>query len=209
MATSRVATADDHLVPAPHPGVWHESILFLLTLTAAMPLLASLLSEDAAGHPLAVFAPLLESRLYRQLTGALGFGLIAFQASLSARRRLGAARRGLWRRWEGWHRHAGVPLLLVALAHTGGRSGYNLNRWLLLCLLVMVLLTQASHVLKAHLWSRARPEAHPRQADLRRNQAANSDEGWLHQAGLQAHVMLAAALAVLLLFHVWSVYYFG
>jgi hypothetical protein len=207
MALSRVAIAHDHVVPA-HPGVWHESILCLLTLAAAMPLLASLVNGDAAGLPLAALAPLLESRLYRQLTGGLGFALIVFQASLSGRRRLGVARGQLWRRWAGWHRHAGVPLVLVALAHTGGRPGQNLNRWLLLCLLGMVLLTQASHVLKAHLWSRARAEAQPHAADLKRNEAANSDQGWLHQAGLQTHVMLATALAVLLLIHVWSVYYF-
>jgi hypothetical protein len=204
--SSRVATASDHVAPVPHPGVWHESILFLLTLAAGMPLLASLLN-DAAGA-LGAFAPLLESRLYRQLTGALGLGLIAFQGSLASRRRLGGGHPALWRRWAGWHRHAGVPLLVVALAHTGGRAGHNLNRWLLACLLGMVLLTQVSHVLKAHLWSRGRADAHPHPADLRWNEAANTDEGWLHQAGLQTHVMLATALAVLLLVHVWTVYYF-
>jgi hypothetical protein len=208
MATSRIATVDHGAVSMPHPGVGHEAILFVLTLAAAMPLLASALGEDQASRPLAVFAPLLESRLYRQLSGGLGLGLIVFQASLASRRRLAAARPGMWRRWEGWHRHAGVPLLLVALAHTGGRAGLNLNRLLLLCLLGMVLLTQASHVMKAYLWSRAHHAERPRAADLQRDEAANSAEGWLHQAGLQTHVMLATALAILLLAHVWSVYYF-
>jgi hypothetical protein len=208
MASSRVATAQDHAVPAAHPGVRHEAILFLLTLAAAMPLLASLRSADAAGGALGTFAPLLESRLYRQLTGGLGLGLIVVQGALSGRRRLRAGHERLWRRWEGWHRHAGVPLLVVALAHTGGRAGHNLNQWLLACLVGMVLLTQASHVLKEYLWSRTRPEAHPRPADLHRNEAANTDDGWLHQAGLQMHVMLAVALVILLLAHVWSVYYY-
>jgi hypothetical protein len=205
MASSRFATADAHVLEAPHPRIRHELIMLALGLAAAMPLLASLLREERA---LQAFAPLLESHLYRQLTGGLGMGLIVFQAALAGRRRLARAHPGLWRRWEGWHRHAGVPLLLVALAHTGGRSGHNLNRALLLCLVGMVLLTQASHVMKAHLWWRAHHAAAPRAADRRRDAAANTDDGWLHQAGLQTHVMLAVALAVLLLAHVWTVYYF-
>jgi hypothetical protein len=206
--SSRAASVHDRLEAAGHPGVLHELVMLLLTLAAAMPLLVSLTLPQPAPATLAPFASLLESRLYRQLTGALGLGLIAFQVALSSRRRWRARHRALERRWAGWHRHAAVPLLMVVLAHTGGGAGYNLNRALLACLVGMVLLTQASHVFKAQVWERAQPERDPGRSHLERNQAANADDGWLHQAGLQTHVMLACAVVVLLLAHVVTVYYF-
>lgn len=205
---SRAATVDDSLESAGHAGVLHELVMLVLTLAAAMPLLASLTGTDPGVGVLASFAPLLESRLYRQLTGGLGLAVIAFQVSLASRRRWRARHGALERRWAGWHRHAGVPLLMVVLAHTGGGAGYNLNRALLACLVGMVLLTQASHVFKAHVWARAQPEREPGSLEVRRNQETNADDGWLHQAGLQTHVVLACAVVVLLLAHVLTVYYY-
>jgi hypothetical protein len=206
-----MATASRELTPAapvavPHARVLREAILLTFMLAAAVPF--AMRVADVRFAPLASLAAFGDQRLFRLLTGGAGLALIGCQFMLPLLRRFGR-RYPRARSWVGQlHTLNGAPLLLVVLAHTGGRPGRGALAWLLTALTAMLLTAQAGHVLKAHLWWRAQPESHPSARDLERNAAANGVDGWVHQSGLQLHVSLAVLVLVLTAFHVLSVLYY-
>jgi hypothetical protein len=156
--------------------------------------------------PLATLAALADSRLFRLATGSAGLALIAGQLLLPALRRWGGAHPRLLSRLQEVHALNGAPLLLIVLAHTGGRPGRGALSWLLLALVGMLLVAQGGHLAKAVFWWRAQSDPSP--AAIHRNEIANTADGWVHQSGLQLHVSLAVLVLVLLFFHVLSVLYF-
>jgi hypothetical protein len=205
-----MATASRNLpaVPAglaPHPHVLREAILLAFMGASALPF--ALQAGGVTFAPLATLAALGEARFFKLATGGLGLALIAGQLVLPALRRWGggAHPRALARLRE-IHALNGAPLLLIVLAHTGGRPGRGALTWLLLALVGMLLVAQSGHVAKAVFWWRAQSDPSP--AALHRNEIANTAEGWVHQSGLQLHVSLAVLVLVLLFFHVLSVLYF-
>jgi len=207
-----MATASRNLAPsapvalAPHPHVLREAMLLTFMVAGVMPF--ALQAGGVSFGPLQTLAALGEIRLFRILTGGAGLALIACQLLLPALRRWGRTHPRALARLQDVHTLNGAPLLLIVLAHTGGRLGRGLLSGLLLALVGMLLCAQGGHVAKALLWSRAQPESSPSPRDLHRNEAANTAGGWVHQSGLQLHVCLAALVLVLLFFHVLAVLYF-
>lgn len=190
----------------PHPHVVREAIL--LVAMGALVLPFALRLAGVADGLLASLAALSDQRTFRLWSGGVGGALIAAQLLMPALRRFGPRHPRVMARLRDLHTLGGAPLLLVVLAHTGGRAGRGALTGLLLALTAMLLTAQAGHVLKAHLWWRAQPEASPAPRDLLRNQVANGADGWLHQSGLQLHVCLAVIVLVLVVFHALSVFYF-
>jgi len=177
--------------------------LTLVTLALALPFAAS-----ALGHPLAF--PWLggDPDAHRRTTGFVGLGLIGVQLLMGLRGRM--ARRPLSRfvgRWRSAHSLIGMVVLLAALIHTGGSSGNHLNRALVLTLVVLVVIAQTGHLMKAIVWTRAMGGDGP-EAFARMQRETNTDEGIVHLAGAQIHTFFSALVGTLLLFHVLGAYFF-
>jgi hypothetical protein len=96
--------------------------------------------------------------------------------------------------------------LLVVAIHTGGRSGSNANALLWACLCAMLALAQCGHVFKAWVRLRALSVATPAATTL--DEVSNTAGGWVHLAGYHTHVVLAVVLTLLIVLHVFCVYYF-
>jgi hypothetical protein len=205
-----MATASRDLPGVPaglgaHPHAPREAILLAFMAASALPF--ALHSAGLGFGPLGTLAALAELRAFKVTTGCVGSALIAAQLLLPAMRRWGGpARPRALSRLQEVHALNGAPLLLVVLAHTGGRSGRGASSWLLGALVGMLLVAQCGHVAKAVFWSRAQSD--PTAADLHRNEIANTADGWVHQSGLQLHVGLAVLVLVLLVFHVLAFLYF-
>lgn len=189
---------------APHPHVLREAILLAFMGGSVLPF--ALHAVGVSAGPLATLAALGEARLFKLVTGSLGLALIAGQLLLPALRRFGSAHPRVLARLQEVHALNGAPLLLIVLAHTGGRVGRGALSWLLMALVGMLLVAQGGHVAKAVFWWRAQTDPTP--AAVHRNEIANTADGWVHQSGLQLHVSLAILVLVLLFFHVLSVLYF-
>jgi hypothetical protein len=189
----------------PHPHVLREALLLALMAASVLPF--ALHAGGLLLGPLGALAALAEVRVFKVATGCVGAALIAGQLLLPALRRWGGRvpPRTL-ARLQDIHALNGAPLLLVVLAHTGGRPGSGASSWLLAALAGMLLVAQAGHVAKAVFWWRAQSE--PTDAALHRNAIANTADGWVHQSGLQLHVGLAVLVLVLLAFHVLAFFYF-
>jgi len=196
--------AADRVVPSSR---WNSDLRLELGTLMLMVLLAMPLLLSPWRGQISILEGLLQSHRYREISGFVALGLIAFQMLLALRKRT-ALRLPL--RLDGLrrvHKLFGVPLLIVIVMHTGGRVGQNLNRWLLSSLVGMIFIAQTSHVMKAYLAERAADPAAV-VAIRRMNQLTNSGDGWVHQAGLQLHIALAVTTVALLGFHVLSVYFF-
>src|SRR4029450_17208 len=191
---------------APHPHVVREAILLVAMGMLALPFVLRV--AGVADGLQASLATLSDNRTFRLASGSLGAAFIAAQLLMPALRRFGRRNPRVLARLRDVHTLNGAPLLLVVLAHTGGRPGRGALTALLLALTAMLLTAQAGPGLKARLWWRAQPEASPGPRDLMRNQVANGADGWLHQSGLQLHVCLAVTVLVLVVFHAVSVLYF-
>ena len=207
-----MASASRNLAPAtpsasaPHPRVVREAILLAFMGASVLPF--ALGAGGVSLGPLATLAALGEARLFKMLTGGAGLALIGCQLLLPALRRWPRTHPRTLARLQEVHTLNGAPLLLIVLAHTGGRPGRGLLTWLLMALVGMLLVAQGGHVAKALVSSRAQLESGPSPNDLRRNEAANTPGGWVHQSGLQLHVSLAVLVLVFLFFHVLAVLYF-
>ena len=205
-----MATASRDLPGVPvglgaHPHVPREAILLAFMGASALPF--ALHAGGLSYGPLGTLAALGELRVFKLATGCIGLALIAAQLLLPVMRRWGgAARPRALARLQEVHALNGAPLLLVVLAHTGGRPGRGASSWLLMALVGMLLVAQTGHVAKAIFWWRAQSD--PTAAALRRNEIANTADGWVHQSGLQLHVSLAVLVLVLLVFHVLAFFYF-
>ncbi|HEV8629644.1 MAG TPA: hypothetical protein VGV61_04945 [Thermoanaerobaculia bacterium] len=175
--------------------------LLLLTAVLVAPTVLG-----AAGHEQAWLLPATKSRLFRDITGFAGLAVIAAQLSLIARRRLRRLTAPARQRWLQVHKVTGPLLLLVVVVHTGGRTGSNSNALLWASMCTMLVLAQSGHVFKAYVRLRALSLA--TSAAMSLDEAANADDGWVHLAGYQLHVVLAVAVTLLLCAHVFSVYFF-
>jgi cytochrome b561 len=196
-----------HPVPAglvAHPHVLREAALLGFMCASVLPF--ALHAAGVSVGPLATLAALSEMRVFRLVTGSVGMALVAGQLVLPALRRWGHAHPRVLARLQEMHALNGAPLLLIVLAHTGGRLGRGVLTWLLMALVGMLLVAQGGHLAKALFWWRAQSDPSP--AAAHRNEIANTPDGWVHQSGLQLHVSLAILVLVLLFFHVLSVLYF-
>jgi len=195
------AVHDAHELVGWEARVPFQVACFLAVCACTLPLLAGLgLELQPPLHRLQVW---FESRVGREATGFVGLGIIAFQVSLGVMRRMfgrGSATHALWR---ALHQLLPIGLLLIALLHTQGHLGSNLNRWLVGVLLAQIYLVQAGHVAKALLAN------HGGSLWLSRlDRAANDASGVVHRVGLRLHVLLAVTVVILLAVHVLAAYYF-
>ena len=180
--------------------VWFQLLCLVGVTVCSAPLLAGELGVPLR-LPLRRLADWLATREARETTGFVSGGIILFQASLSVNKRLLGGH--VVHVWRTAHQVLPIGLLFMALLHTRGDAGVNLNRWLITVLLLQIYLVQAGHVAKAFLAEHA---SHPLLGRL--NRAANGGDGLLHRVGLRLHVLLAVTVVILLGAHVFSVYYF-
>lgn len=129
--------------------------------------------------------------LFKQVSGFALVGFVALTIGLSLRKRLNLKMLGRFDVWRIVHTLAGVVTLLVLVAHSGFRIGYNLNFLLMTCFIGVVLAGTVFGGVVA-FEHRARPA-------LARN--LKSFFGW-------AHILLFWPLPVLLIFHVLKTYYY-
>lgn len=202
------------VAPAPaRPTKWEHNwrgqlLVFLLLTAVAAPLLRGLV-DPAAVDPLPALGGLTATPLRRQATGFAGLFVILFQMAHALRRGRGRHPVGAQARWSTAHKLAALVLVPLIFLHTGGRPGVGANRLLLAALLALVLVAQAGHVMKALAHDRVHAEGRCPTGPMRRFEyQANADDGLVHSAGHRVHVVLATAAGVLLLFHVFCVYYF-
>jgi hypothetical protein len=206
-ARSRARTRRPEPIPHAHELVgWEAGVGIQLACLIAfslcsLPLLASEIGLALPRWPL--LDAWLGTRNARITTGLLASGIVLFQLSLSARRRLVLGRSIAVHSWRTAHQLAPFGLVVLVLLHTRGRSGVNLNRWLVSVFLIQALLVLGGHVMKAFV---ARYGSRGALAKL--NHSANTAEGLIHRAGVRLHVLFAVSFVVLLLVHVLSVYYF-
>lgn len=211
---------------------WENKFSIQLTLLSfgvmiALPLSLSLIGQNLSsnvGLPKSWF----ENHLFREITGYIGLALALLQNALSIRKRLEWNFPGpSFPAWRGFHILAGVAFLLVAVVHTGGRWGWNLNGWLQAVFVLTVFIGLTGKVWESRLLQRALPVANSRPVrDLpllgkavkppmppagnpgARAAQLRSKVNRARKLWLGAHVILTAAFMVLLGFHIFSVYYF-
>ena len=212
---------------------WENKFSIQLTLLSfgvmiALPLSLSLIGQNLSsnvGLPKSWF----ENHLFREITGYIGLGLALLQNALSIRKRLEWNFPGpSFPAWRGFHILAGVAFLLVAVVHTGGRWGWNLNGWLQAVFVLTVFIGLTGKVWESRLLQRALPVANscpvrdllpllgkavkppmpPAGNPGARAAQLRSKVNRARKLWLGAHVILTAAFMVLLGFHIFSVYYF-
>lgn len=212
---------------------WENKFSIQLTLLSfgvmiALPLSLSLIGQNLSsnvGLPKSWF----ENHLFREITGYIGLALALLQNALSIRKRLEWNFPGpSFPAWRGFHILAGVAFLLVAVVHTGGRWGWNLNGWLQAVFVLTVFIGLTGKVWESRLLQRALPVANscpvrdllpllgkavkppmpPAGNPGARAAQLRSKVNRARKLWLGAHVILTAAFMVLLGFHIFSVYYF-
>jgi hypothetical protein len=196
------------------PSSVTESLLLSITVLAATPFFASLVTDPARRQPLVLLAPWANIHLFRMVTGYTALGVIVFQVLIAARLRTRLP--GSLSGWKSLHKRCALPLLLIVLVHTGGRWGTQLNGWLLASLVGMILVAQTGHIAKALVAEKAEAiRALGRAANANEvkrttwmNDQANGENGVVHRTGLLLHVAFAATVTTLLGFHVFGVYFF-
>ena len=205
-----------------------QLVLLAIGLALAIPLGASFTGYSLL-DALSPVRAWMENHLFREVTGYLGLTLAFLQIALSVRKRVEWNFPGpSFPIWRGFHILAGVAFLLVIIIHTGGRWGWNLNGWLQSVFVLAIFVGLAGKVWESWLLQSVLPVApsHPSTppgaaagqtgplpmappvkpaagANQRRSKVNRARNLWL-----TAHILLTAGFAVLLGFHVFSVYYF-
>jgi hypothetical protein len=211
---------------------WETRFSVQLVLLGIGAALAVPLAASFAGYSLLGALPpvqgWMENHLFREVTGYVGLTLALLQIALSVRKRVELNFPGpSFPAWRGFHILAGVVFLVVVVVHTGGRWGWNLNGWLQSVFVLAVFVGLAGKVWESWLLQSALPAAKPSRRSYRRfvpgqiepstspaakpGAVAAQLRSKVHRARnfwLAAHIFLTAGFAVLLGFHVFSVYYF-
>jgi len=162
--------------------------LFLLTMYFLLP---GLSYPDSVQLNIN-YATLWTENLYKQISGysLLAFGCII--SIISARKRIKKLHNFMdysW--WRLLHVITGAVLIIILLAHTGARFGFNLNLYLMLCFIGVLISGSilGITITKEHLLSR---------------KTASS----LRNISIWMHVISIWPLPALLGFHIFKTYYF-
>jgi nitrite reductase (NADH) large subunit len=129
--------------------------------------------------------------LFKQISGFTLLGLSVLVSLISLRKRLTKFNLGQYFSWRWLHILTGVMIVATLIAHTGMRLGYNLNGYLMLC---MIALLFAGSIGGAVIGL---------QHKLPRRYV-----GPLKELSLWSHILLLWPLPVLLGFHVFKSYWF-
>lgn len=129
---------------------------------------------------------------FRQISGFTLLGGGVLLAILSLRKRLSSLRWLDFSVWRVFHVVLGALLLLVLLVHSGARLGQNLNLWLMVSFLGVLL---SGSLLGLTIGTEHR-------TPLRLNRYVQKNALWLH-------ILFLWPLPVLLGFHIAKTYYFG
>jgi hypothetical protein len=165
-------------------------VLLTIGVLLALPFVSSLMGKELLRGVVTPLDRLLEVHRYREVTGYLGLGLVLAALAISVqpgKLRLPFLRRGS----RGAHIIIGLALLLVILLHTGGKWGTHLNGLLLWSLHLAIFTALTGKLL-----------------ENRRMEMGAGGVGGLRAVWLLIHLLAVAALLVLLMFHMLSVYYF-
>lgn len=128
--------------------------------------------------------------LYKQISGFVLLGLMAAALGLSLRKRVKKVTFGDFGYWRLFHAVVGVLTLVGIVAHTGLHIGHNLNSLLMVCFLGLNLVGTFAGVLTGMA---SKPTG------LTRN---------LQRLLTQAHILFFWPLPTLIVFHIFSAYYF-
>jgi hypothetical protein len=209
-----------------------------LAAALAVPLAASFFGVETLRSWVAVVARAMESHTFREVTGYGALGLMVVQNLLALRKRTTWPVPGSYPGWRVVHMVLGVGLIAVVVAHTGGHWGVNLNGWLLGAFVVTTFTALAGKLAEARVTERLARRPPPASGGALRpswwmTARVASGRSWRAVRGAMApfivfrppagprspvtrvravwlplHVLVVAALMVLLGFHVFSVYYF-
>lgn len=165
------------------------SLVALAIITAIFFTPASQVADSYLQQTL--FEQIWNDKYWKQVTGFTLLGLTVLGLTVSLRKRVLGSRLGNFAYWRLLHISLGVICAAVLVLHTGFHLGENLNRYLILDFLAVLimgsiagLVISFSHKFKAS-----------KSAKVRKTWS------WLH-------ILIAWPLPILLLFHVLSVYYF-
>ncbi len=171
------------------PVLLGTSVLGLLVAALLVWLPAASLADSVQQQ--GWFEKIWNDKDYKQVSGFSLLGLVAVGLLMSLRKRLSWAWLGGFKHWRIAHALLGAGGAALLMLHTGFHLGENLNRWLMLCFLAVLVLGSAAGLASA-LSHRLSP------ALARR----------LQQQGNWLHVLVAWPLPVLLAVHILTVYYF-
>jgi nitrite reductase (NADH) large subunit len=176
------------------PVAWHRLVLGV----ALVVLVAAALLLGAPGVPYAesvqagtTWDVLWRDGFWKQVSG---YGLLALTVvalMLSLRKRWARLRLGSFDGWRALHAALGIAIAAALLVHTGGRLGSQLNAWLVLSFLGLILVGALAAVVISR-------EHRVAAAQARR---VRSTLTW-------AHVLFFWPVPVLLGFHVFKFYYY-
>jgi nitrite reductase (NADH) large subunit len=179
--------------------------LFSFVTAASVPLLLSLATLPPLKAHVGPLAELVESHLFRQITGFCLLGLVVLEVFYAVRKRTRRPVPGSRAAWRSVHMLVGCSMVPLVIVHTGGRWGDNLNGLLLTALLAAVVVGAGGKLVEA-----VRVQAVARRAAAGKPLSKKA-RGWLgpfHERWLRLHVLTVTALLVFVAFHIFSVYYF-
>lgn len=187
------------------------ALLLSLTLIAITPLVLSLAGGVPLRQQIEWFGELFTTNLFRQITGYVALGLIAFEILYSLRKRGRVPLPGAKNGWRSMHILIGSALVPLIVIHTGGRWGDNLNGLLLSAMVGTILVGLVGKLAEALTVRRRQAQSANGAAKTNGNGNGNGNSRHpfaLHTSWLSVHTVLVAALVALLGFHIFSVYYY-
>lgn len=156
-------------------------------VVAAMPEAVNATSVQTTGW----FEKVWNDKSWKQVSGFTLLGLSLIGMLMSLRKRFNLNWMGDFANWRILHGLLGLACAAVLIFHTGFHLGSNLNRWLMVNFIGVLVIGAVSGMVVA-LSHRLKPQ---RALSVRKN--------WNH-----LHVLMTWPLPALLIMHIFSVYYF-
>ena len=174
---------------------WAWSPILLISLVAFVLALCVLMVPgikvgESVNAP-AMFEHLWNDKFWKQVTGFTLLGLSVVGALMSVRKRINSERLGKFAYWRLMHILLGMGCAVTLMLHSGLHLGDNLNRWLMLNFLAVLILGSLAGSVVA-LSHRLQPVPARRTVKF---------WSWLH-------ILVTWPLPILLGMHILTVYYF-
>lgn len=161
-----------------------------LALVAAFLLMPESQVADSV-QSVSWFESFWNDKFWKQVTGFTLLGMVALGLLMSLRKRLNLKWMGSFAGWRFLHLAIGVISVGMIALHTGFHTGENLNRWLLMTFIAVLLLGSLAGLVTS-MSHRLNPST-----------AQTVQKSWN-----LLHIVAAWPLPVLLMVHVLTVYYF-
>jgi hypothetical protein len=199
---------------------YFQALLLGISLCIAIPLFLSLFGISSWIRE-NLFDYLMESSLFRQITGFMGLAIVLVEFLFSIRKRF-KFNFGLSFSYSIWrlvHIFSGILFLLLIVIHTGCQWGHNLNGWLLSAFTLVVFVALTGQLLETKRLNEQIQMKILRKTRelpvLRRGLAKFFADRWkqlsikqIKTVWLKLHIIFVSIFIVLLLFHIFCAYYF-